>query len=54
MEYATEEEMTEYCEKYSCIVCVIAYKCSLFKALFGYLPEQNNKQINFQASITSC
>ena len=39
MEYATENEMIDHCENYPCSECPIAYKCSMFGRLFGYLPK---------------
>jgi len=38
-EYATEKEMIEHCDKYPCRTCTIAFRCSMFEKLMGYLPE---------------
>lgn len=45
MEYASEKEMIDNCKKYPCSTCVIAYKCTMFEALFGYLPSAPNNII---------
>ena len=45
MNYATEKEMIEHCEKYPCSTCIIAYKCSLFEKIFGYLPNTPNQPL---------
>jgi len=46
MKYATEKQMIEHCKKYPCSTCVIAYKCSMFETIFGYLPYAPNKSLD--------
>ena len=36
----SEIEMEEHCKKYACSNCPIAWKCAMFKMLFGYNPKR--------------